>query len=73
MRITCTNKINPKLRKHVVALTRFTVDQIFTKRQRDKLESISIRIDKSLSNGTIHDVDAVPFTPFVNVHVHLIL
>lgn len=68
MRITCTNKINPKLRKHVVALTRFTVDQIFTKRQKDKLESISIRIDKSLSNGTIHDVDAVPLA-YMDAHI----
>ncbi|MDC3266466.1 hypothetical protein OAU13_00910 [bacterium] len=60
MKIHCTNKIPAKLRKHVVELTKFTVDTIFTKRQRNKLESISIRLDKTLSDSTVHDQDAVP-------------
>jgi len=68
MKITCTNKLNPKLRKHVIALTRFTVDHIFTKRQKDKLQSISIRIDKSLNNTTVHNVDAVPLA-YMDAHV----
>lgn len=60
MKITCTTKLPPKLRKHVVALTKFTVDTIFTKAQQKKLELISIRIDKSLNDSSIHNVDAVP-------------
>lgn len=68
MKITCTNKLSPKLRKHVIDVTRFTVEQIFTKRQRDKLESISIRIDKSLNNTAIHNVDAVPLA-YMDAHI----
>jgi predicted metallopeptidase len=60
MKITCTNTLQPKLRKHVIAITKFTVDSIFTKRQKAKLQTISIRIDKSLNNKAIHNVDAVP-------------
>ena len=60
MKISCTNKLQPKLRKHVIALTKFTVNTIFTKRQIKKLNTISIRIDKTLNNSTIHNVDAVP-------------
>ena len=68
MKINCTTKLQPKLRKHVVALAKFTVEQIFTKRQQDKLESISIRIDKSLNNTTIHDVDAIPLA-YMDAHI----
>jgi len=68
MKINCTNKLQPKLRKHVVALTKFTVDQIFTKRQRDKLQSISIRIDKSLNNMAMHNVDAIPLA-YMDAHI----
>lgn len=60
MKIHCSNKIPTKLRKHVIDITKFTVDTIFTKRQQKKLESISIRLDKTLSDSTIHDQDAVP-------------
>lgn len=60
MKIHCSNKIPTKLRKHVINITKFTVDKLFTKRQQNKLESISIRLDKTLSDSTIHDQDAVP-------------
>ena len=45
MKLNCTTKLPPKLRKHVIALTKYTVETIFTKRQQAKLQSISIRLD----------------------------
>lgn len=68
MKITCTTKLPPKLRKHVVALTKFTVDSIFTKAQKKKLELISIRIDKTLNDSSIHNVDAVPLA-YMDAHI----
>ncbi len=52
MKLNCTTKLPPKLRKHIVALTKYTVETIFTKRQQAKLQSISIRLDRSMTNNT---------------------
>lgn len=68
MKVNCTKKLNPKLRKHVTTLTRFTVEKIFTKRQQNKLESISIRVDESLNNAQIHNVDAMPLA-YMDAHI----
>lgn len=68
MKITCTNKLPSKLRKHVMQLTRFTIDSIFTKRQRAKLQSVSIRIDKSLTSKAVYDLDAVPLA-YMDAHI----
>jgi len=51
MKVYCTSKIPKKLRSHVINISKFTVDTIFTKRQSSKLDSISIRLDKSLANN----------------------
>lgn len=50
MKITCTAKIPPKLRERTLSITRFTIDTLLSKQQKQKLESVSIRIDKSLAN-----------------------
>lgn len=58
MKINCTNKLPSKLRKHVMSLTKFTVDTIFSKRQKAKLGSISIRLDMDMAKHTAN-MDAI--------------
>ena len=68
MKITCTNKISPKLRKHIIGVTKFTVDNIMSNRQKDKLETISIRVDKSLGGRYVDHLDAVPLA-YMDAHI----
>lgn len=49
MKITCTNLINKKLRKHLINVCEFTIEHAFSKRQLSKLENISIRINKNIN------------------------
>ena len=60
MKLNCTTKLPPKLRKHVIAHTKYTVETIFTKRQQAKLQSISIRLDRSMTNAQDINVDTMP-------------
>lgn len=55
MKLSCTTKLKPNIRRHVIGVAKFTVNTLFTKRQLDKLQSISIRVDKTMVGSQIHD------------------
>lgn len=59
MNVICSRLIEPKLRKHIVDLCKFTLLKTLTKRQAQKLERVSIRVDKTL-NQHATDTSAIP-------------